>query len=220
VGQAPAPDLKVLLVEDDPTTAAFLKYTLAHAQAPWRLEHVDSLEGALRRLASSAGDEAILLDLSLPDSKGEETIVRVRQSAPTVPIVVLTGTSREEDIPRGVQALQAGADDYLVKSDHLTASAVVRAVTHALQRRRAQAEREQLIAELQRALDKVKALTGLLPMCSSCRRIKGDDGAWDPLEHYLSKHSSTQVSHGICPDCAAKLYPDYTRRKPRDQPND
>src|SRR6185503_18650567 len=129
---------------------------------------------------------------------------------------VLTSASREEDIPRGVQALKAGADDYLVKSDHLTASAVVRAVTHAVARRRAQAEREQLIAELQAALDKVKALTGLLPMCSSCRRIKDDDGAWDPLERYLTKHSGTQVSHGICPDCADKLYPDYSRRKPRD----
>ena len=206
-------ELKVLLVEDDSTTAAFLKFTLAHARAPWRVEHVESLAAALHRLAAGEGDQAILLDLSLPDSTGLETLDRARQAAPEVPIVVLTGGSREDDIPRGVEAIKMGADDYLVKSDHLTASAIVRSVTHAVQRRRAAAEREHLIRELQEALDKVKALTGLLPMCASCRRIRSDDGAWDPLEAYLTKHSDTRVSHGICPDCSHEFYAGYPAAK-------
>ena len=68
-------------------------------------------------------------------------------------------------------------------------------------------EREELIAELQDALDEIKTLSGLLPICSSCKKIRDDEGYWTQVEVYIEKHSGAQFSHGICPDCIKKLYP-------------
>ena len=69
-------------------------------------------------------------------------------------------------------------------------------------------EREQLIAELRNALASVQTLSGLLPICSSCKRIRDDHGAWERLETYVGQRSSAEFSHSICPECAARLYPD------------
>ena len=75
-------------------------------------------------------------------------------------------------------------------------------------RKRTEAEREQLIFKLKNALAKVKALSGLLPICSNCKKIRDDQGYWRQLEAYIEENSDAQFSHGICRDCAKKLYPD------------
>ena len=70
-------------------------------------------------------------------------------------------------------------------------------------------QREQLIAELQEALDTIQVLTGIIPICASCKRIRDEQGDWQSIELYIRDHSAVEFSHGICPDCAAKLYPDF-----------
>lgn len=70
-------------------------------------------------------------------------------------------------------------------------------------------EREQLIALLQSAQSEIKVLSGLLPICSSCKRIRDESGHWAAIEQYIDENSEAEFSHGICPDCAAKLYPGY-----------
>ena len=70
-------------------------------------------------------------------------------------------------------------------------------------------EREKLVLQLQETLKKVKILNGLLPICASCKQIRDDQGYWNQIEDYISKHSEAQFSHGVCPDCAKKLYPDF-----------
>jgi PAS domain S-box-containing protein len=75
----------------------------------------------------------------------------------------------------------------------------------------AEAERERLIKELQDALGRVKSLSGLLPICASCRKIRDEAGAWHNLEAYIRSHTEADFSHGICPDCRRILYPDATR---------
>jgi len=62
---------------------------------------------------------------------------------------------------------------------------------------------------LQNAMDEIKTLKGILPICSYCKKIRDDKGYWNRLESYLHAHSEVEFSHGICPDCAKKLYPDY-----------
>lgn len=74
-------------------------------------------------------------------------------------------------------------------------------------RKRAEEEREKLILELEDALDKVKQLRGLLPICASCKKIRDDQGYWTQVEVYVGKHSEAEFSHGICPDCYTELYP-------------
>jgi PAS domain S-box-containing protein len=80
-------------------------------------------------------------------------------------------------------------------------------------RKRAQEEREKLIVELRGALNKVKTLSGLLPICASCKKIRNDKGYWEQIEVYIRDHSEAAFSHGICPDCAKRLYPEYYKKK-------
>ncbi len=84
------------------------------------------------------------------------------------------------------------------------------------ERKKAAAEREKLIHDLQQALQDVKTLSGLLPICSSCRKVRDDQGYWNNLEQYISEHSGAEFSHGICPECAERLYPGYfNKERPR-----
>jgi hypothetical protein len=71
------------------------------------------------------------------------------------------------------------------------------------------AEREALVAELQDALVKVKTLKGLLPICASCKKIRNDQGYWQRVEVYIEEHSLVEFTHGLCPDCAKELYPEF-----------
>lgn len=77
----------------------------------------------------------------------------------------------------------------------------------ALRMRRAQKEGEGLVRELQEALANVKALRGLLPICAHCKNIRDDKGYWNQIEIYIRERSYAQFTHGICPQCAQKLYP-------------
>ncbi len=77
------------------------------------------------------------------------------------------------------------------------------------ERKRVESERERLIHGLQEALAEVKTLSGLLPICASCKKIRDDKGYWNQIESYISEHSEAEFSHGICPECAKKLYPEF-----------
>ncbi len=76
------------------------------------------------------------------------------------------------------------------------------------ERKKIEEEREKLIVELQNALDDVRQLSGLLPICASCKKIRDDKGYWNLLESYISQHSEAVFTHSICPACIKKLYPD------------
>ena len=79
------------------------------------------------------------------------------------------------------------------------------------ERRRAEEERERLILELQAALAKVKTLSGLVPICATCKKIRDDKGYWNQVEAYIQAHSEAQFTHGICPDCIKQYYPEFAR---------
>ena len=90
------------------------------------------------------------------------------------------------------------------EEDGSTACRVV--VSDVDERKKAGQEREILIAELTEALEKVKLLSGLLPICSWCKKIRDDRGYWNATENYVSTHSEAEFTHGICPDCKKKYY--------------
>jgi len=92
-------------------------------------------------------------------------------------------------------------------------SQVVHAVRDISERKRMEAEREKMIRELQEAVSKVKLLSGMLPICSSCKKVRDDKGYWTQLEAYIRDHSEADFSHGLCPACARKLYPDLAGEK-------
>jgi len=77
--------------------------------------------------------------------------------------------------------------------------------------KQAEEQREKIIAELQEALDKIKTLKGLIPICASCKKIRDDQGYWNNVESYIKSHAEVEFTHGICPDCMKKLYPNYCK---------
>jgi two-component system cell cycle sensor histidine kinase/response regulator CckA len=80
-------------------------------------------------------------------------------------------------------------------------------------RKQAEAERENLILQLQKALVEVRVLRGILPICASCKKVRDDKGYWNQIEAYIRDHSEATFSHGICPECEKKLYPDVANEE-------
>ncbi|MDH4319474.1 MAG: PAS domain S-box protein [Desulfobulbaceae bacterium] len=81
------------------------------------------------------------------------------------------------------------------------------------ERKEVQEEREQLISDLQQALNQVKVLSGLLPICSSCKKIRDEQGTWNQMEQYIKEHTDAEFSHSMCPECAKRMYPDLFDKK-------
>ena len=72
--------------------------------------------------------------------------------------------------------------------------------------------KEKLILDLQDALSEVKKLSGMLPICSSCKKIRDDEGYWQQIEEYIRNHSEADFTHGICNDCVKELYPEFYQK--------
>ena len=128
------------------------------------------------------------------------------------PVIVMTSHGNEA---WAVEAIKLGALDYIVKSPESlsqmerSAERAMREWQHITALRKAEQDREQVIRELQQALEQVKTLSGLLPICAKCKKIRNDDGYWQQIESYISEHSKAEFSHGMCPNCARKLYPKF-----------
>jgi glutamate dehydrogenase (NAD(P)+) len=126
--------LKVLLIEDSPSDAGLIREMLADTQdVAFQLEHADRLSAGLARIAAG-GIDVVLLDLSLPDSEGLETMTRLRAQAPRIPIVILTGLG---DLGRAAKAAEEGAQNYLVKGT-VDSRTLTRSLRYAIQRTRAE----------------------------------------------------------------------------------
>lgn len=188
--------LKILAVEDNMSDFLFLREALGSTnELNVKLVHKDRLGNAIVAAFETSFDAAIV-DLSLPDSFGLDTFVSFHREHPLVPTIIMTG---DRDREAAFEAIRKGAQDYLVKGEP-SAPMVVRTIRYAI-------ERGRLTAELKEALAHVRQLQGMLPICSSCKKIRDDQGYWQRIESYLYEHSNLQFSHSICPDCIKKLYP-------------
>lgn len=202
--------LRVLLVEDNAGYARLIRELLLEdLQTIATVQVAASLAQALEM--TEACDIA-LVDLNLPDSVSRDTFDAIQRRAPALPIVVLTGFNDEA---MAFWAVQAGAQDYLVKGSVERSQGVLsRALRYAVERKRIMCEKDRLIRELQDALAKVKTLSGLLPICASCKRVRSDQGYWQQVETYVQEHSNAMFSHGVCPECARRLYPSLFQDDP------
>ncbi|WP_300667368.1 hypothetical protein [Desulfoluna sp.] len=98
---------------------------------------------------------------------------------------------------------------------HQSHNRLIRAQVHLIRTGKA---KDTLITELENALNEVKTLQGILPICASCKKIRDDKGYWGQVEEYLQKHTEAKFTHGICPECAEKLYPDiYLKNELKDE---
>jgi phosphoserine phosphatase RsbU/P len=208
--------IRVLIAEDDRVTSEILARTLAR----WGYEARVVRDGrdAWDDLRAELAPTLAILDWMMPHMDGPDICRRVRMDLPLANMYLLLVTSREA---RGdiVAGLNAGADDYIVKPfdpEELHARVAVGIRVLSLQQKLAER-----VAELEAALSNVKQLRGLLPICSYCKRIRGDDQYWQQVEGYISEHSDAQFSHGICPSCfktiSAEL-DDVIANEPRRRP--
>ena len=94
---------------------------------------------------------------------------------------------------------------------NLAGQKVLFSIVHDItERLRLKKEREEIITALEKAQHDIKALKGILPLCSFCKKIRDDAGKWEQVDSYIYKHSAADVSHTICPDCMRKHYPDFS----------
>lgn len=199
-------DIKILLIEDD-TDDAFLIMEMVSDEKTGTIgiEHMTTLTTGIERIRDG-GIDIVLSDLGLPESRGLDTLdLLLPEVGRTLPVIVLTGLADQEI---GAEAVRAGAQDYLFKEE-VTGSLLVRSILYAIERKKMMVEREKLRQELEDALDQVKLLSGFLPICCSCKKIRDDKGYWQQIEMYISNHSDVQFSHGICEDCSKNLYPEF-----------
>lgn len=152
-------------------------------------------------MLGQAAFDVVLLDLGLPDCQGLDTLVRALPAARGVPIIVMTGL---DDRQTSIRAVQEGAQDYLTKGT-VTADLLLKAMHYGIERNRIQREKERLIAELRNALEKVRTLSGMLPICAWCKKVRDDTGYWEQIEKYISNHSGALFTHSICPECMTKV---------------
>ena len=188
--------LRVLIAEDDAT----LRHGLQVQVARWGYEPIVCHDGDAARLVLAGEDPPPLavLDWSMPGTDGI-TLCREIRATPalsTMYVMLLTAHDTREQIVAG---LSGGADEYIVKPFDWTvlqARMKTGARIAALQRKLAHR-----VHQLQHALDMVKQLSGLLPICSYCKKIRRDGNYWQQLEAYVSEHTEAEFSHGVCPDC-------------------
>jgi len=190
---------KTLLVVDDDSICH--EAVRRHLGAVFNLRNAESLRVA-REIVDSVEVHCVLLDFRLPDGEGISLLPFLAERR--IPAIVCTSQGNEEI---AVRAMQQGADDYIVKNA-LTRATLSRSVENALEKARLRAElnlreqeKDELIARLQQALNDIETLRGLISICSRCKKIKDDDGAWKPVEHYVSLRSQARFSHGFCPEC-------------------
>lgn len=193
----------VLLIEDNAAdTQLIMEILREDPENAMEILHVDNLARGLEAL-ERGGIDVVLLDLTLPDSSGHNTFAMLAKHVPTMPIIVLTGMDDKE---LAIRIVQEGAQDYLVKS-LVDYTMLARSIRYSIERKRALLEKDRLINQLRETLDDVKTLSGLLPICASCKHIRDDKGYWHQVENYIQQHSSAVFTHGLCPKCSRKIYP-------------
>ena len=188
----------VLIVDDTPEALTILKKMLEEQN--YRVRPAINGEVALRSVNYSP-PEIILLDIRMPEMDGYELCQRLKAGEDTksIPVIFTSALNGLED---KVKAFSLGGVDYITKPFQ-DKEVLARIKTH-LTNRRLQQQLEKRNNKLQKALDEIKTLRGIIPICAWCKKIRDDEGFWEQVEDYFTERSDAMFSHGICPDCLEK----------------
>ncbi len=194
-------EANILVVEDDTNVATVLEARLQ--SFGYDVCDIAKSGPAAVRMAMDQSPDLVLMDILLEgDMNGVEAAELIHNQA-DIPIIFITCLSDQALLER---AVKANAYGYILKPYD---NAELRyTIEIALVKYRTAKERERLIVDLEKALKEVKRLSGLLPICASCKKIRNDDGSWQQIEEYIHAHSEVDFSHSICPECAKTLYPE------------
>jgi CheY-like chemotaxis protein len=194
--------IRVLVAEDEGIVAKDIQLCLR------RLGYtvpviVASGEDAIKQSEETQPD-LVMMDIVLKGAmSGTEAAAEIHRRW-HIPIIFLTAYADDATLEKAKLAEPFG---YITKPFDETELRIN--VEMALYKARMETERRELTNNLQKALDEVKRLSGLVPICASCKKIRNDKGYWQAVEQYIQEHSEAKFSHGICPDCIKKLYPEF-----------
>jgi len=198
---------KILVTDDDPIILDLNTSVLR--KAGYQVFEASTGKECIEMTRAHRPD-LVLLDVVLPDARGNELCRKIK-SDPDLRgpfIILLSGIQISSD--EQAEGLTVGADGYMIKpvsNKELVAriramERIKRAEDALLETKKQQ---EATIQELRKALEEIKTLRGLIPICAWCKKIRDDQGYWDQLEVYIGKHSDAVFSHGLCPECSKIL---------------
>lgn len=194
----------LLLIVDDIEDNISILHTIL-SKEPYRFAVASNGEEALSLIAREAPDLS-LLDVMLPDKSGFDVLRQINEdsSIPQFPVIFITARTGLED---KVEGFRLGGVDYITKPFQ-GEEVLARVRTH-LELKQRRDEQAELIKRLTASLEEVRQLRGIIPICASCKKIRNDEGYWQQVEEYISSRSEVEFTHGLCPDCIKKFYPDY-----------
>lgn len=161
---------------------------------------------AWAHLSKSDGPHLAILDWMMPGLRGIDICRKIREENLEIsPYLIILTASRNEkkDV---LEVFRTGTNDYIEKP--FNANELIARVKLGEEHIRLQVELAERIKALEEADQHIRTLQGILPICMHCHNIRNDNESWERLEDYLSRHTEAQFSHGICPKCAKKLYPE------------
>jgi phosphoserine phosphatase RsbU/P len=182
----------ILIVDDQPgNLKVLLSFFKKH---DFHIRVADSGDRALKALRNEKKPDLILLDVMMPGLDGFETCKRIKEDEELsgIPVVFMTAL---DSVENKIAGFEAGGVDYITKPFQQV-EVLARINTHLALRKKEM--------ELQQALDEVRQLKGILPICCGCKQIRDDKGYWQQVEQYISAHSDLRFSHGYCPACYEK----------------
>lgn len=194
---------RILVAEDETLVAEMIRGLLTDMGYEVAATATDGQQAV--ELTCATRPDAILMDIQMPVMDGITATRRIYSVCPT-PVVILTAYDSRETVD---QASDAGVGAFLVKPPN--PRELERAIVIATARFEDMMALRRINAELKDALAKVKTLSGMLPICSSCKKIRNDKGYWQQVAEYIRDHSEVEFTHSICPECARKLYPELLK---------
>jgi YesN/AraC family two-component response regulator len=197
--------LRVLIVDDQESIRELLRRQLekiGHTVVGKASNGIQAIE-----LTGSLQPDVVLMDIEMPIMDGLEATKIILDKYP-IPVVLLTSHDDPEMVRR---ASQAGAGAYLLKPPN--SEEIERTMIIASARFADLMELRRLNSKLKEAIDKIKVLSGLLPICANCKSIRNDKGYWEAVEEYITEKTEAHFSHSLCPTCIDKLYPDFKPKK-------
>jgi len=188
--------MRILVAEDGKVDRLRLEKILSE----WGFEVESFRDGnkALDRLSEPDPPRLCILDWVMPGIEGTELCRRIRETFPEESFYLIILTARQ-GIDNVIEGLSAGADDYVTKPfvsrelrQRIDVGVRVMGLEQLLNKK---------VNQLEEALEDVKSLQGLLPICSYCNKIRNDEDYWEKVETYITRHADVEFSHSICPTC-------------------
>ena len=207
-------ELFTVLVTDDSPDILLLSTTLLR-RAGYEVLEASTGKECLDAVRIHHPD-LVLLDVVLPDMTGVEVCRQIKNDKNLKDIFVILASGVQISSEHQAEGLDIGADGYIIRPisnkeflARVQAGERIKRAEDAL--REKELQQQTLISELEAALAVIKTLKGYIPICATCKRIRDDEGYWNQLETYISKHTDAIFTHGLCPTCLEQARADMNK---------